>query len=194
MTNKTLQVVVADDEPITRMDLKEYLQGEGYLVVAEAADGIDAVEACRAHRPDLVLMDVKMPLLDGISCAQIITEENYADAVVLITAYSELDMIEKAKGAGVISYMVKPIDEKSLIPTIEMAVARSRDIKRLRQDVQKMSVRLEDRKVIERAKGLVMAREKKSEQEAYDYIRIISLNKCISMRRVAELILMKEVS
>lgn len=194
MTTKALQVVVADDEPITRMDLKEYLQGEGYLVVAEAADGIDAVEACKAHRPDLVLMDIKMPLLDGISCAKIITEENYADTVVLITAYSEFNMIEKAKEAGVSSYLVKPIDEKSLIPTIEMAVARSRDIKHLRQDVQKMSMRLEDRKVIERAKGLVMAREKKSEQEAYDYIRMISLNKCISMRRVAELILMKEAS
>lgn len=194
MTNKSLQVVVADDEPITRMDLKEYLQCEGYLVVAEAADGIDAIEACKAHRPDLVLMDIKMPLLDGISCAQIITEENYADTVVLITAYSEFDMIEKAKAAGVSSYLVKPIDEKSLIPTIEMAVARSRYIKQLRQDVHKMSMRLEDRKVIEKAKGLVMAREKKSEQEAYDYIRMISLNKCISMRRVAELILMKEVS
>lgn len=194
MTTKALQVVVADDEPITRMDLKEYLQGEGYLVVAEAADGIDAVEACKAHRPDLVLMDIKMPLLDGISCAKIITEENYADTVVLITAYSEFNMIEKAKEAGVSSYLVKPIDEKSLIPAIEMAVARSRDIKHLRQDVQKMSMRLEDRKVIERAKGLVMAREKKSEQEAYDYIRMISLNKCISMRRVAELILMKEAS
>lgn len=194
MTTKALQVVVADDEPITRMDLKEYLQGEGYLVVAEAADGIDAVEACKAHRPDLVLMDIKMPLLDGISCAQIITEEDYADTVILVTAYSELDMIEKAKEAGVSSYLVKPIDEKSLIPTIEMAVARSRDIKQLRRDVHKMSMRLEDRKIIERAKGLVMAREKKSEQEAYDYIRMISLNKCISMRRVAELILMREAS
>lgn len=190
--NKPLRVVVADDEPITRMDLKEYLQSEGYVVVAEAADGIDAVEACKAHRPDLVLMDVKMPLLDGISCAQIISEANYADTVVLITAYSEIDLIEKAKTAGVSSYLVKPIDEKSLIPTIEIAVARSRDMKQLRQDVREMSTRLEDRKVIEKAKGIIMVREKLSEQDAYDYIRAISLNKCLSMRCVAELFLTKE--
>lgn len=192
--NKPLQVVIADDEPITRMDLKEYLQGEGYVVVAEAADGIDAVEACKSHRPDLVLMDIKMPLLDGISCAQIISEASYADTVVLITAYSEIDLIEKAKNAGVNSYLVKPVDEKSLIPTIEMAVARSRDMKRLRQDVREMSTRLEDRKIIEKAKGIIMIQEKLSEQEAYDYIRAISLNKCLSMRCVAELFLTKEES
>lgn len=190
--NKPLRVVVADDEPITRMDLKEYLQSEGYVVVAEASDGIDAVEACKAHRPDLVLLDVKMPLLDGISCAQIISEAGYADTVVLITAYSEIDLIEKAKSAGVSSYLVKPIDEKSLIPTIEIASARSRDMKQLRQDVREMSTRLEDRKVIEKAKGIIMIREQLSEQEAYDYIRAISLNKCLSMRCVAELFLTKE--
>lgn len=191
MTRNPLQVVIADDEPITRMDLKEYLQTGGYLVVAEASDGIDAVEACREYHPDLVLMDIKMPFLDGISGAQIITAENLAGAVILITAYSEHELIEKAKTAGVGGYLVKPIDEKSLIPCIEMAVARSRDIKQLRSDVQKICARLEDRKVVEKAKGVIMEHEKKTEQGAYDYIRTISLNKRMPMRRVAELILMK---
>lgn len=191
MTRNSLQVVIADDEPITRMDLKEYLQSEGYRVTAEASDGIDAIEACKVYHPNLVLMDIKMPLLDGISCARIITEENLADTVILITAYSELELIEKAKCAGVAGYLVKPLDEKSLIPSIELAVARSRDIKQLRADVRKISDRLESRKLVEKAKGVVMEQEKKSEQQAYDYIRTISLNKCLSMHRVAELILKK---
>ena len=185
MSSEGIRVVIADDEPITRMDLKELLTGEGYQVVGEAADGFDAVEACKQTRPDLVLMDVKMPLLDGLSAARIVYEEGLADTVMMLTAYSERAFVEQA------GYLVKPIDEKSLIPSIELAVARSRDMKKLRKDMQKVSERLENRSVIEKAKGQIMDREGMSEQDAYDYIRKLSQTKNLSMRRVAEIILMK---
>ena len=191
MSSEGIRVVTADDEPITRMDLKELLTGEGYQVVGEAADGFDAVEACKQTRPDLVLMDVKMPLLDGLSAARIVYEEGLADTVMMLTAYSERAFVEQAKDVGAAGYLVKPIDEKSLIPSIELAVARSRDMKKLRKDMQKVSERLENRSVIEKAKGQIMDREGMSEQDAYDYIRKLSQTKNLSMRRVAEIILMK---
>lgn len=191
MEKSGIRVVIADDEPITRMDLKEILAEAGYEVVAEAADGFDAVEACKTHTPDLVLMDIKMPLLDGFSAAKIVFEENLADTVIMLTAYSEREFIDEAKNVGVGGYLVKPIDEKSLIPNIELAVARSRDMKRLRKDMQKVSERLENRSVIEKAKGLVMAQEGLNEQDAYDYIRKLSQTKNLSMKRVAEIILLK---
>ena len=191
MSSEGIRVVIADDEPITRMDLKELLTGEGYQVVGEAADGFDAVEACKQTRPDLVLMDVKMPLLDGLSAARIVYEEGLADTVMMLTAYSERAFVEQAKDVGAAGYLVKPIDEKSLVPSIELAVARSRDMKKLRKDMQKVSERLENRSVIEKAKGQIMDREGMSEQDAYDYIRKLSQTKNLSMRRVAEIILMK---
>ena len=191
MCKDGIRVVIADDEPITRMDLKELLAEEGYQVVGEAADGFDAVEACKQTRPDLVLMDVKMPLLDGLSAARIVYEEGLADTVMMLTAYSERAFVEQAKDVGAAGYLVKPIDEKSLIPSIELAVARSRDMKKLRKDMQKVSERLENRSVIEKAKGQIMDREGMSEQDAYDYIRKLSQTKNLSMRRVAEIILMK---
>ena len=190
MCKDGIRVVIADDEPITRMDLKELLADEGYQVVGEAADGFDAVEACKQYRPDLVLMDIKMPLLDGLSAAKIVYEENLADTVMMLTAYSEREFVEQAKDIGVAGYLVKPIDEKSLVPSIELAVAR-RDMKKLRKDMQKVSERLENRSIIEKAKGQVMAQEGMTEQDAYDYIRKLSQTKNLSMRRVAEIILMK---
>lgn len=126
MCKDGIRVVIADDEPITRMDLKELLSEEGYQVVGEAADGFDAVEACKQSRPDLVLMDIKMPLLDGLSAAKILFEENLADTVMMLTAYSEREFVDEAKHIGVAGYLVKPIDEKSLVPSIELAVARSK--------------------------------------------------------------------
>ena len=191
MSSEGIRVVIADDEPITRMDLKELLTGEGYQVVGEAADGFDAVEACKQTRPDLVLMDVKMPLLDGLSAARIVYEEGLADTVMMLTAYSERAFVEQAKDVGAAGYLVKPIDEKSLIPSIELAVARSRDMKKLRKGMQQVSERPENRSVIEKAKGQIMDREGMSEQDAYDYIRKLSQTKNLSMRRVAEIILMK---
>lgn len=191
MERQGLRIVIADDEPIMRMDMREYLQGEGYAIVGEAADGFDAVEACKREKPDLALLDIKMPLLDGLSAARIIRDESLADAVVLLTAYSEGEFIEHAKEFGVAGYLVKPIDEKSLIPNIELAVARSREMKKLQKDISRVSERLENRSIIEKAKGLIMRDDGLPEQEAYDYIRRLSLEKGLSMRRIAEIILMK---
>ena len=191
MAKDGIRVVIADDEPITRMDLKELLLAEGYQVVGEAADGFDAVEICKQTRPDLVLMDIKMPLLDGLSAAKLVYEENLAGTVMMLTAYSEREFVDQAKEVGVAGYLVKPIDEKSLVPSIELAVARSRDMQRLRKDIQKVSERLENRSIIEKAKGLVMSQEGMTEQDAYDYIRKLSQTKNLSMRRVAEIILAK---
>ena len=185
----TIHVVIADDEPITKMDLNELLQEAGYEVVGEASDGFDAVELCRQKHPNLVLLDIKMPLLDGLSAAKIIHEENLAETIMMMTAYSEREFIEQAKECGVGGYLVKPIDEKSLIPNIEVAVNRSREIGKLRKDIEKVNGRLESRVVVEKAKGQLMEQQNMTEQVAYDYIRKLSQTKHLSMKRVAEMIL-----
>ncbi|HWS44132.1 MAG TPA: response regulator [Pseudoflavonifractor sp.] len=191
MDKDELRVIIADDEPITRMDLKELLTEEGYIVLSEVSDGFDAVENCKLYHPDLVLLDIKMPFLDGLSAAKIIYEEDLADTIIMLTAYSEREFIEQAKSYGVGGYLVKPIDEKSLVPNIELAVARSKEMKRLRKDMAKVTERLENRSIIEKAKGQIMAEQNITEQEAYDYIRKLSQAKNLSMRRVAEIILVK---
>ena len=192
MENERIRIIVADDEPVTKMDLRELLVSAGYEVVAEASDGLDAVELCRQYRPDLILMDVKMPFLDGLSAARMIHEEGLAGAIIMLTAYSERDFIDRAKSCGVGGYLVKPSDEKSLVPSIELAIARSQELRQLRRDMEKTAARLENRIVIEKAKGVVMAEQKLTEQEAYDYIRNLSLTKHMSMSRIAEFILMQK--
>lgn len=189
MKDNKLNILIADDEPITRMDLRELLQESGYNVVAEAGDGFDAVEACKKHHPDLVLMDIKMPYLDGLSASRLIIEENLADAVVLLTAYGEKEFVEEAKAIGISGYLVKPINAKSLIPTIELLFKHIHEIKKLRRDINEISERFENRTIIEKAKGRVMEELFMTEEEAYRYIKNLSLCKSISMRHVADLIL-----
>ena len=189
MANPALRIVIADDEPITRMDLKEFLEERGYSVLGEATDGFDTIEVCKKIKPDLVLMDIKMPLLDGLSAARILQQEQIGATIVLLTAYSEREFIDSAKEIGVSGYLVKPIDEKSIIPCIELAVARSREMQKLQKDIAKVEERLESRSIIEKAKGKIMERNGLCEQEAYDFIRKLSLTKNLSMRRVAEIIL-----
>jgi response regulator NasT len=184
------RIVIADDEPITRMDLREILEATGYNVVGEASDGFDAVSLCRKHSPDLVLMDIKMPLLDGLNAAKIIQNENLASGIVLLTAYSGKEFVEKATKAGVMGYIVKPIDEKSLIPTLEVAISKSAEIKKIKKDIEKTCSKLEERKNIEKAKGLLMQRDEIIEQVAYDNIRTLSMNKRCSMGDIAEVIIM----
>ena len=188
-SNTTIRVVIADDEPITKMDLRELLEEAGYEVVGEASDGFDAVEICRQTHPNLVLLDIKMPLLDGLSAAKIIHHEDLAETIMMMTAYSEREFIEQAKECGVGGYLVKPIDEKSLIPNIEVVVNRSQEIGRLRKDIEKANVRLESRVLVEKAKGQIMQKQNMTEQNAYDYIRKLSQAKHLSMKRVAEMIL-----
>ena len=186
------RMVIADDEPITRMDLKEMLEAAGYDVVGEASDGFDAVTLCRKHSPDLVFMDIKMPLLDGLNAAKIIQKENLAGGIVLITAYSGKEFVEKATKVGAIGYVVKPIDEKSLIPTLEVAIAKSAEIKKIKVDIEKVCSKLEERKIIEKAKGLLMQRDEITEQDAYDNIRSLSMNKRCSMGDIAQAIIMSD--
>ena len=181
MKKSEIRIVIVDDEPIIRMDLREILESKGYQVVGEAADGFDAVELCRTHEPDLVLLDIKMPLMDGLSAAQIIHEQGLAGAIVLLTAYSESSYIEGAKESGVSGYLVKPVDEKALVPCIELAMARSGEIKALKTDVEKANERLETRKVVEKAKGYLMETNHVSEEEAYEYIRKMSKLKNVSI-------------
>lgn len=189
MDKTALRVVIADDEPITRMDLKEILEEKGYQVIGEATDGFDALELCKNSSPDVVLMDIKMPLLDGLSAARILQEEHVPTAVVLLTAYSEKEFIEKAKASGVSGYLVKPVDEKSIIPCIELAVARNREMQKLQKDIAKAEERLESRSIVEKAKGKIMESNGLNEQDAYEFIRKLSQTKKLSMRRVAEIIL-----
>ena len=191
MEKDAIRVVIADDEPISRMDLKELLTEGGYTVVAEVSAGFDAVENCKLYHPDLVLLDIKMPVLAGLAAAKILYEEELADTIIMLTAYSEREFVEQAKDYGVSGYLVKPIDEKSLIPNIELVVAQSKEMKRLRKDMAKVSERLANRSIIEKAKGQVMQEQNLSEQEAYHYIRKLSQLKGLSMRRVAEMILVK---
>lgn len=186
---KGIRVIIAEDEPITRMDLREMLITAGYNVVGEASEGFDAIELCKKEKPDVVLLDIKMPLLDGLSAAKVICEEGSAQTILLLTAYSDSEFIRSATDIGVSGYMVKPIDEKSLVPNIEIAVARSREMALVKKECEYISQRLENRTIIEKAKGLLMESMKMSEAEAYEYIKNLSKEKKVSMKRIAEIIL-----
>lgn len=186
------RIVIADDEPITRMDLCEILQENGYLVAGEASDGFDAVEMCRKKKPDLVLMDVKMPFLDGIKAAKVIVNENLALSVILLSAYSGNEFVEQAKEAGVMGYLIKPVDEKTLLTSIEIAVSKGEELKRIKQDYNRMKESLENRKVIDIAKGLMMKKYGLNEDEAYNHMRKLSMDKRCPMKQIAETILVNE--
>lgn len=186
------RIVIADDEPITRMDLCEILQENGYLVAGEASDGFDAVEMCRKKKPDLVLMDVKMPFLDGIKAAKVIVNENLALSVILLSAYSGNEFIEQAKDAGVMGYLIKPVDEKTLLTSIEIAVSKGEELKKIKQDYNKMKETLESRKIIDIAKGLMMKKYGLNEDEAYNHMRKLSMDKRCPMKQIAETILVNE--
>lgn len=185
-------IVIADDEPITRMDLREMLEEVGYNVVGEASDGFDAVELCKKFNPDIVIMDVKMPLLDGIKASNIIINEETAGAVVLLTAYSDKDFIEEAKKAGVMGYLVKPIDEKSLIPTLEIAEYKGMEIKKIKKIAKETKDKLESRKIIEKAKGILMKQYNLCEEDAFQKLRKLSMDKRCAMKDIASIIIMNK--
>lgn len=186
---KEIRIVIAEDEPITRMDLKEMLVTAGYSVVGEASEGFDAIELCKKERPDVTILDIRMPLLDGLSAAKVITEEKNTGTVILLTAYSDEEFINRATQIGVSGYIVKPIDERALVPNIEIAVARSREILEVKKQCELIAERLENRTVIEKAKGQLMVSMSFSENEAYEYIKKLSREKKVSMKRIAEIIL-----
>lgn len=185
------RVVIADDESIIRMDLREMLTNLGYLVVAETGDGVSAVNLARELRPDLVIMDIKMPDLDGIQAAKILTEERIAP-VLLLTAFSQQELIDGAKEAGVVGYIVKPFRESELVPAIEVALARFREFKALEKELNDTRNILETRKIVERAKGVLMDTQGLKEAEAFRKIQKLSMNTRKSMREVAEAILLAD--
>ena len=182
------RVVVAEDEAIIRMDLRELLQEEGYEVVAECGRGDEAVELVRTHQPDVALLDIKMPGLDGISAARQISAERLA-AVVLVTAFSQRELIEEASDAGVHRYVVKPFERHDLAPAIEVAIARFRAEKQLAEQATDAAERLENRKTLDRAKGKLMDGHGLSEQAAFDFIQKTAMTSRRSMKVVADEIL-----
>jgi response regulator NasT len=184
----TRRVLVAEDEALIRLDLKEMLEEEGYAVVGEAADGEQAVEMAGRLRPDLVILDVKMPKMDGIAAAERIAGERVAP-VVILTAFSQRDLVERAREAGAMAYLVKPFQKKDLVPTIEMATSRFAEIVALEQEVGGLHERLEARKTIERAKGVLMTEHGMTEPEAFRWIQRTAMDRRTTMRAVADAVL-----
>lgn len=186
------RVVIADDDVITRLDIREALEFQGYEVVGEAADGIDAVELCADLKPDVVLLDVKMPVMDGLTAAKLIAGGQHDTAIIMLTAYNDKQFVDKAGEFGALGYLVKPVDEKSLMPTIEIAVKRLKEFRELKKTVAGQEKKLEERKIIEKAKGILIQNNSISEDEAYKYLRTISMNKRKTIVEVAKIIIETE--
>ncbi len=183
------RILVADDESLIRLDVREMLTHLGYEVVGEAGDGAVAVELARKLRPDLVIMDIRMPEVDGIVAAETLTRERIAP-VVLLTAYSDHQLVERAREAGVVGYVVKPFREAELRPVIELSLARFDEFRMLEREVGNLTEALESRKVVERAKGVLMESYGLKESEAFHRIRKTSMDARKSMREVADAILL----
>ena len=183
------RIIIADDESIIRMDLREMLTSLGYLVVGEAGDGQSAVNLARELRPNLVIMDVKMPGMDGIQAAAILTKEKLAP-VLLLTAFGQRELVQRAMEAGVVGYLVKPFRESDLTPAIEVALARFSEFTSLEKEVNTLKEALETRKIVDRAKGILMLRDNLTEQEAFRRIQKMSMNTRRRMRDIAEAIIL----
>ncbi len=182
------RVLIAEDEALIRLDLSEMLAEEGFDVVGQAVDGEQAVTMANDLRPDLVIMDVKMPKKDGIDAAAEIVGEQIAP-VVILTAFSQRELIERARDAGAMAYLVKPFSKSDLLPAIELAVARYAETTALRAEVADISQRLEARKIIDRAKGLLMTHQKMTEPEAFRWIQRTAMDRRTSMQAVANAVL-----
>jgi len=184
-----VRVVIADDESVICMDLREMLSNLGYLVVGEAGDGRSAVNLARELRPDVVIMDVKMPDMDGIEATSVLTGDRIAP-VVLLTAFSQRDLIDRAKQAGVVAYLVKPVKETDLAPAIEVALARFGEFREMEKEVDSLQEQLETRKMVDRAKGILMDSQSLSESEAFRRIQKMSMNTRKSMKEIAQAIIL----
>jgi two-component system, response regulator PdtaR len=184
----TRRVLVAEDEALIRLDLVEMLGEEGYEVVGEAGDGATAVRLAEELRPDLVVLDVKMPVLDGISAAERIVERRIAP-VLMLTAFSQRELVERARDAGAMAYLVKPFTRADLVPAIEMAISRHHELAALEAEVADLGDRLETRKLVDRAKGVLQARFGLSEPDAFRWIQKAAMDKRTSMRDVARVVL-----
>ena len=179
------RVVIAEDEAIIRLDLKELLEEEGYEVVGETGRGDEAVELVRELRPDLAILDIKMPGLDGLTAARHIVGERLS-AVLILTAFSQRDLVEQARDAGAIGYIVKPFQKSDLIPAIEVALGRHKELEDLARDVGDLKDRLEGRKILDRAKGILRDRHGMSEDDAFNWLRQQAMNRRTKMELVAQ--------
>ncbi|WFB10089.1 response regulator [Streptomyces sp. LX-29] len=185
---QTTRVVIAEDEALIRLDLKEMLEEEGYSVVGEAGDGETAVALAREHRPDLVILDVKMPVLDGISAAERIAADSIAP-VLMLTAFSQRELVERARDAGAMAYLVKPFSKSDVVPAIEMAVSRFAELRALEQEVADLAQRLETRKLVDRAKSVLQTQYGLTEPAAFRWIQKTSMDRRLSMQQVAEAVI-----
>ena len=179
------RIVIAEDEAIIRLDLKETLEEEGYEVVGETGRGDEAVDLVKEHEPDIAILDIKMPGLDGLSAAREIAGERRA-AVLILTAFSQRDLIEKARDAGALAYLVKPFQRSELIPAVEVALGRFQEMRALESEVKGLEDQLETRKVVDRAKGILMDKHGMTEADSFAFIQKTAMNERRSMKSVAE--------
>lgn len=188
----TIRVVIAEDEAIIRMDLRETLEEEGYEVVGEAGDGESAVRLAKELRPDLVILDIKMPGVDGLAAAERISEDRSAP-VLILTAFSQKDLVDRAARAKAMGYLVKPFQKSDVVPAMEMALARHEELRALEEEVQDLDERLEARKAIDRAKGLLMDRYAMKEADAFRFMQKAAMDKRLKMAEVANLVIEGEL-
>ena len=186
-----VRILVAEDEALIRMDLVEMLQEAGYTVVAQAANGEEAIALATEHRPDLAILDVKMPILDGISAAEKIIS---IAPVLMLTAFSQRELVERARDAGVMAYVVKPFTIGDLIPAIEIAISRHTQMRSLAEEVADLHERLETRKIIDRAKGILMKALNLSEPEAFSWIQRAAMDRRLTMKEVAHAVISPEAA
>jgi two-component system, response regulator PdtaR len=187
------RVVIAEDEAIIRLDLKETLEEEGYEIVGETGRGDEAVELVKQHEPDIAILDIKMPGLDGLSAAREIAGKRRA-AVLILTAFSQRDLVEQATDAGALAYLVKPFQRTQLLPAIEVALGRFRELRALHEQGESLEDQLETRKVVDRAKGWLMDEHKLSEGDAFSFIQKTAMTERVTMKAVSERILAGELA
>jgi response regulator NasT len=187
----TVRILVAEDEALIRMDLIEMLREAGYEVVAEATNGEEAIALATEHKPDLCILDVKMPVLDGISAAEKIIS---IAPVLMLTAFSQRELVERARDAGVMAYVVKPFSISDLVPAIEIAISRHVQMKSLAEEVADLHERLETRKIIDRAKGILMKALNLSEPEAFTWIQRAAMDRRLTMKEVAQAVISPEAA
>ena len=186
----SLKVVVVEDETLTRIDLVEILKENGYDVVGEAFDGIEAVEVCKKLQPDIVLLDIKIPYISGLKVANILKEEGFQGCVIILTAYNIAEYIQEASNTIVMGYVLKPIDEPVFIERLNMIYKNYKLYNDLKKEVEETKKKLEERKIIERAKGIIMAKYSLKEEEAYKKLRDLSMQKRINMSKLADIVIM----
>ena len=186
------RILIADDNPIVRLDIRNILEDTGYEIVAEATDGFEAIEFCQKQSIDLVIMDIKMPLLDGLTASKKILEDALAPSVILLSGYDDATYVQKAKTYGVSAYLIKPLDVKSLIPMVEVCIEKGRKLQEMKDEIDKLSQKINDRIIIEKAKGALMYRDQLTESEAFKKIRSLSMQKRVPMVEIAKLLVIRD--